>query len=580
MRFAVLCVENAGNQDWGMTDGITKSATGIEGFDDLTLGGLPTGRPTLVCGSAGCGKTLFASTFLFNGARLHDEPGVFVTFEERPVDIVANVESLGFDLQGLIDQSRIHIEHIEIDPSEVAEIGDYDLEALFLRLEFAVDQIGAKRIVLDTIESLFSAFSNPAILRAEIRRLFDWLKQKGLTAVITGERGDGTLTRQGLEEYVSDCVILLDHRVENQISTRRLRIVKYRGTAHGTNEYPFLIDEDGFSVLPVSSLGLGHMVFDDRISTGVPDLDAMLTGGGFHRGSSILLTGVAGAGKSSLACMMADAACQRGERALYLSFEEAEAQTVRNMKSIGTDLGKWLKNGQMRYIAARPTFYSLEMHLAIMLREINRFKPQLVVLDPISAFTGSADIAEVQAMLLRIVDYLKSNGITAVFTHLASVQQAETDAGLSSLMDGWILLLNREASGEFNRELYLLKARGIAHSNQVREFVMSSDGIHLLEPYLGEGGALTGSARRNEEARARRAEMNRRAEVTRLQDQVTQRRRRALAQIEALQADIDADEAELNRLVSAETQHLQQSRDDAAAIARGRGMDIPPGKTR
>ena len=562
-----------------MTEGITKSATGIDGFDDLTLGGLPTGRPTLVCGSAGCGKTLFASTFLFNGARLYDEPGVFVTFEERPVDIVANVDSLGFDLQGLIDQSKIHIEHIEIDPSEVAEIGDYDLEALFLRLEFAVDQIGAKRIVLDTIESLFSAFSNPAILRAEIRRLFDWLKQKGLTAVITGERGDGSLTRQGLEEYVSDCVILLDHRVDNQISTRRLRIVKYRGTAHGTNEYPFLIDEDGFSVLPVSSLGLGHKVFDQRISTGVPDLDAMLTGGGFYRGSSILLTGVAGSGKSSLACMMADAACTCGERALYLSFEESEAQTVRNMKSIGTDLAKWLKNGQMRYIAARPTFYSLEMHLAIMLREISKFKPQLVVLDPISAFTGSADISEVQAMLLRIVDYLKSNGITAVFTHLASVQQAETDAGLSSLMDGWILLLNREANGEFNRELYLLKARGIAHSNQVREFVMSSDGIHLLDPYLGEGGALTGSARRNEEARARRAEIARQTEVARLQDQVTQRRRRALAQIEALKADIDADEAELNRLVKAEKHHLQQSRDDAAAMARGRGVDLPSGKT-
>lgn len=564
-----------------MTEGITKSATGIEGFDDLTLGGLPTGRPTLVCGSAGCGKTLFASTFLFNGARLHDEPGVFVTFEERPVDIVANVESLGFDLQGLIDQSRIHIEHIEIDPSEVAEIGDYDLEALFLRLEFAVDQIGAKRIVLDTIESLFSAFSNPAILRAEIRRLFDWLKQKGLTAVITGERGDGTLTRQGLEEYVSDCVILLDHRVENQISTRRLRIVKYRGTAHGTNEYPFLIDEDGFSVLPVSSLGLGHKVFHDRISTGVPDLDAMLTGGGFYRGSSILLTGVAGSGKSSLACMMANAACRRGERALYLSFEESEAQTVRNMKSIGTDLGKWLKDGQLRYIATRPTFYSLEMHLAIMLREIGRFKPQLVVLDPISAFTGSADINEVQTMLLRIVDYLKSNGVTAVFTHLANAQQAETDAGLSSLMDGWILLLNREANGEFNRELYLLKARGIAHSNQVREFVMSSSGIHLLEPYLGEGGALTGSARRNEEARARRMETNRKAEVARLQDQVTQRRRRALAQIESLKADIDADEAELNRLVSAEHHYLQQSRNDADALAKGRGLDIiPPGKTK
>lgn len=563
-----------------MTDGITKSATGIEGFDDLTLGGLPTGRPSLVCGSAGCGKTLFASTFLFNGARLHNEPGVFVTFEERPVDIIANVESLGFDLEGLIDQSKILIEHIAIDPSEVAEIGDYDLEALFLRLEYAVDQIGAKRIVLDTIESLFSAFSNPAILRAEIRRLFDWLKQKGLTAVITGERGDGSLTRQGLEEYVSDCVILLDHRVDNQISTRRLRIVKYRGTAHGTNEYPFLIDEDGFSVLPVSSLGLGHKVFDERISTGVPDLDAMLTGGGFYRGSSILLTGVAGSGKSSLACMMADAACGRGERALYLSFEESEAQTVRNMRSIGTDLSKWLKNGQLRYLATRPTFYSLEMHLAIILREINRFKPHLVVLDPISAFTGAADLAEVQAMLLRIVDSLKSNGITAVFTHLAHIQQAETDAGLSSLMDGWILLLNREANGEFNRELYLLKARGISHSNQVREFVMSDEGIHLLEPYLGEGGALTGSSRRNEEARARRAEGNRLAEVARVQDQVTQRRRRALAQIEALRADIDADEAELKRLVSAEDVYLEQSREDAAAMARGRGLDLPDGKTK
>jgi circadian clock protein KaiC len=546
-----------------MTDGITKSPTGIEGFDDLTLGGLPTGRPTLVCGSAGCGKTLFASTFLFNGAREHDEPGVFVTFEERPDDIIANVDSLGFDLQGLIDKSKIHIE----------QIGDYDLEALFLRLEFAVDQIGAKRIVLDTIESLFSAFTNPAILRAEIRRLFDWLKQKGLTAVITGERGDGTLTRQGLEEYVSDCVILLDHRVENQISTRRLRIVKYRGTAHGTNEYPFLIDEDGFSVLPVSSLGLGHKVFEDRISTGVPDLDAMLTGGGFYRGSSILLTGVAGSGKSSLACKMADAACQRGERALYLSFEESEAQTVRNMKSIGTDLGQWLKQGRLRYIAARPTFYSLEMHLAIILREVNRFKPQLVVLDPISAFTGSADIAEVQAMLLRIVDYLKSHGITAVFTHLASVQQAETDAGLSSLMDGWILLLNREANGEFNRELYLLKARGISHSNQVREFVMSDKGIHLLEPYLGEGGALTGSARRAEEARARQAELQRRTEVARAQDQVTQRRRRALAEIEALKADIDADEAELGRLIASEEQYLKQSQADSLALARGRGID-------
>lgn len=558
------------------TTSIPKSRTGIEGFDELTLGGLPTGRPTLVCGSAGCGKTLFSSTFLFNGINLFDEPGVFVTFEERPIDIAANVASLGFDLQTLIDQNKLHIEHIAIDPTEVAEAGDYDLEGLFLRLELAVDQVGAKRIVLDTIESLFSAFSNPAILRAEIRRLFDWLKTKGLTAVITGERGDGTLTRQGLEEYVSDCVILLDHRVDNQISTRRLRIVKYRGTAHGTNEYPFLIDQDGFSVLPVSSLGLNHMVFEERISTGVPDLDAMLTGEGFYRGSSVLITGVAGSGKSTLAAMMINAACQRGERALYLSFEESEQQTVRNMRSVGTDLSRWLAGGMLRYIAARPTFYSLEMHLAIMLREVSRFKPQLVVLDPISAFTGSGDHLEVQSMLLRMVDYLKSHGITAIFTHLSHSQQreTETDAGLSSLMDAWILLLNREANGEFNRELYLLKARGIPHSNQVREFVMSEHGIQLLAPYMGEAGALTGSARRNEEARERRAEVDRRAEVAQAQEQVEQRRRKALAQIEALKADVDADDAELARLTKAEDIYLKQSEADTDALARGRGVAV------
>jgi len=559
-----------------MTEGIAKSPTGIEGFDELTLGGLPSGRPSLVCGSAGCGKTLFASTFLINGARLYGEPGVFVTFEERPVDIVDNVQSLGFDLQELIDQSRVFIEHIALDPSEIAEVGDYDLEALFLRLEYAVDQIGAKRIVLDTIESLFSAFSNPAVLRAEIRRLFDWLKQKGLTAVITGERGDGTLTRQGLEEYVSDCVILLDHRVDQQISTRRLRIVKYRGTAHGTNEYPFLIDEDGFSVLPVSSLGLTHQVFEERISTGVRDLDRMLTGGGFYRGNSVLVSGVAGSGKSSLSCMMADAACRRGEKALYMSFEESEAQTARNMKSVGTDLGPWLASGQLRYIAARPTFYSLEMHLAVILREVTRFKPDVVVLDPISAFLGTGQIGEVQAMLLRIVDYLKSNGITGVFTHLAHGQETQTDAGLSSLMDAWILLLNREAHGEFNRELYLLKARGISHSNQVREFVMSDNGIHLLEPYLGEGGALTGSARRSAEARAHRAEIERQAEVARVQGEIAQRRSRALAQIEALQAEIDADESELRRLAEIEDRHVRQTAIDSDTLARSRGIDHAP----
>lgn len=551
--------------------GIQKSRTGIEGFDELTLGGLPKGRPSLVCGTAGCGKTLFASTFLIHGARDYDEPGVFVTFEERPVDIISNVASLGFALDDLVASKKINIEHIQVDPSEVAEIGDYDLDALFLRLELAIDEIGAQRVVLDTIESLFSAFSNPAILRAEIRRLFDWLKDKGVTTVITGERGDGSLTRQGLEEYVSDCVVLLDHRVTNQISTRRLRIVKYRGTSHGTNEYPFLIDEDGFSVLPVSALGLHHRVHEERVSTGVPDLDAMLEGEGFHRGTSILLSGVAGSGKSSLAASFVNAACASGERAIYFSFEESSAQMVRNMRSIGLDLQQWLDADLMRHVANRPTFYSLEMHLAVMLREIIRFEPSLVVVDPISAFATSGELTEVQAMLLRIVDYLKAKGITGLFSHLAHTQGAlETDSGLSSLMDAWILLLNREVNGEFNRELYLLKARGIAHSNQVREFLMDDHGIRLLKPYLGENGALTGSARRAEEARARRAELLRTKDVARREREIEARRRKALAQIEVLKAELEADGIALAELQTAERIFQSQAESDLQAMIASR----------
>lgn len=553
--------------------GISKSLTGISGFDDLTMGGLPTGRPTLVCGSAGCGKTLFATTFLVHGARDFGEPGVFVTFEERPEDIASNVASLGFDVDALVAAEKLSFEHIAIDPSELAEIGDYDLEGLFLRLELAIDSIGAKRVVLDTIESLFSAFSNPAILRAEIRRLFDWLKDKGMTTVITAERGDGTLTRQGLEEYVSDCVILLDHRVHNQISTRRMRIVKYRGTAHGTNEYPFLIDQDGFSVLPVSSLGLSHQVFEERIRSGIPDLDAMLSGGGFHRGSSILVSGVAGSGKSSLASSFVGASAQRGERAIYFSFEESREQTVRNMRSIGLDLEPMIRDGLVHYVAARPTFYSLEMHLAIMLREVIRFDPRLVVLDPISAFLDTGDKLEVQSMLLRMVDFLKSRGITAVFTHLMHSQGGDiaTDAGLSSLMDAWVLMLNREVNGEFNRELYLLKARGTAHSNQVREFVMGDGGIRLLPPYLGENGALTGSARKAEEARDRRAELDRLEQIERIRTQIEARRRKARAQIESLEAEIEADEKELEAALAREQAHLAQvDRDKAEIIASRR----------
>ena len=552
--------------------GISKSPTGIDGFDDLTLGGVPTGRATLVCGSAGCGKTLFATTFLTHGARDYDEPGVFVTFEERPGDIVSNVASLGFALNKLVDDQKIAFEYITLERSELEEAGDYDLEGLFLRIESAIDSIGAKRIVLDTIESLFSVFSNEAILRAEIRRLFDWLKDKGMTTVITAERGDGTLTRQGLEEYVSDCVILLDHRVQNQVSTRRLRIVKYRGTAHGTNEYPFLIDQDGFSVLPVSSLGLNHKVSEDRISSGIPDLDAMLTGGGFHRASSILVSGVAGSGKSSVAASFANAACAAGERALLFSFEESADQSVRNMKSLGIDIGRWIKSDKLRYIATRPTFYSLEMHLAVMLREVTRFAPSLVVLDPISSFLESGDRLEIQSMLLRVVDFLKSRGVTAVFTHLMHSQDGgvQTDAGLSSIMDAWILLLNREVNGEFNRELYMLKARGLSHSNQVREFIMSDTGIQLVPPYLGESGALTGSARKIEEAKVRRAEMRRKADMSRAQQQIQQKRQHAKARIEALQAELDADEIELNLMAQNEDKYRRQTADDRIEMERSR----------
>ncbi len=556
------------------TVGIAKSETGIRGFDDLTLGGLPTGRPTLVCGGAGCGKTLFASTFLIYGARSLGEPGVFVTFEERPTDIVENVASLGFALDQLVAEDKIHIEHIAIDPSEFVEIGDYDLEGIFIRLEAAIDRIGAKRVVLDTIESLFSAFLNPAILRAEIRRLFDWLKERKLTTVITGERGDGAFTRHGLEEYVSDCVLLLDHRVQNQISTRRLRIVKYRGTAHGTNEYPFLIDADGFSVLPVSMLGLDHKVCDERISTGVDDLDKMLTGGGFHRGTSILISGVAGSGKSTIAASFVDAACKKGEKAVYFSFEESADQSVRNMRSVGIDLRGFLEGGRLHYFAARPTFYSLEMHLAVMLREIARLQPQLVILDPISAFDRSGESNEVQTMLLRMVDYLKSHGVTGVFTNLTHAKSDETmtDAGLSSLMDAWILVLNREADGEFNRELYLLKARGLQHSNQVREFIMSENGLQLRSPYLGQEGALTGSRRRAKEAEARRSEVARAAEAARLQQLVEHRRRKLEAQIEALRAEMAAEELELKRLIDSESAYLRQAKldeDEARAMREG-----------
>jgi circadian clock protein KaiC len=459
---------------------LPKSPTGIPGMDEITAGGLPKGRPTLVSGSAGCGKTLFAIEFLVNGAIQYNEPGVFMAFEENADELAQNVASLGFDLKELIRQKKLIIDYVRIERSEIHETGEYDLEGLFIRLGHAIDTIGAKRVALDTVEVLFSALPNRGILRAELQRLFRWLKDKGVSAVITAERGDGTMTRFGLEEYVADCVILLDHRVNEQMSTRRLRIVKYRGTLHGTNEYPFLITKEGISVLPITSIGLDHKAPVGRVSAGIRELDDMLGGKGYYRGSSILLSGTAGTGKSSLAAAFVDAACQRGERCLYFSFEESTEQIIRNMRSIGIDLSPHVKKGLLQFHVARPTLYGLEMHLVTMHELIKQNKPDIVVLDPITDFFAVGSHAEVKAVLTRIIDFLKANQITALFSSYTEEDAPnESVVGVSSLIDTWISLRNLENHGERQRGLFILKSRGMAHSNQIRSFELTNDGIKI-----------------------------------------------------------------------------------------------------
>jgi circadian clock protein KaiC len=472
---------------------LPKSPTGIPGMDEITGGGLPKGRPTLVAGAAGCGKTLFAMEFLVNGATQYEEPGVFVAFEENAQELTQNVASLGFNLKKLTKQKKMIIDHVRVERSEIEETGDYDLEGLFIRLGHAIDSIGAKRVVLDTVEVLFSALSNQGILRAELQRLFRWLKDKGVSAVITAERGSGTVTRFGLEEYVADCVILLDHRVTEQMSTRRLRIVKYRGTLHGTNEYPFLITRDGISVLPITSVGLDHQASAERVSTGVRELDEMLGGKGYYKGSSILLTGTAGSGKSSLAAAFVDAACRRGERCLYFAFEEATQQILRNMRSIGIDLATHVKKGLLQFHIARPTLYGLEMHLVTMYDLIREHKPQVVVLDPITDFFAIGSTAEVKAAITRIIDFLKTNQITALFTSYTEEDGPnESVVGVSSLIDTWISLRNLESNGERHRGLFVLKSRGMPHSNQIRSFQLTDHGIQIGAIDLS--GRRTGSS--------------------------------------------------------------------------------------
>lgn len=562
---------------------LPKSPTGIEGFDEITGGGLPTGRPTLVCGSAGCGKTLFAMEFLIHGALDNNEPGVFVAFEETTQDLVENVASLGVDLNDLIAKKKIAIDHVQLERSEIEETGEYDLEGLFVRLGYAIDSTRAKRVVLDTLEALFASLPNEAILRAELRRLFRWLKDKGVTAVITAERGSGTLTRHGLEEYVSDCVILLDHRTIEQVSTRRLRVVKYRGSAHGTNEYPFLIDKDGITVMPVTSLGLDHKASNERVSTGIPQLDEMLGGAGVYRGGSILISGTAGTGKTSIAATFAQAACERGERCIYFAFEESMSQIVRNMRSIGLNLKPALDQGLLQFYASRPTAYGLEMHVATMHKMIEDFKPSAVVIDPLTNLVNVGTQHEVRGALLRLIDLIKLRQITGVFTSLTHEGQSleTSDIGVSSLMDTWLLVRDLETSGERNRGIYVLKSRGMSHSNQVREFRLTDHGIELADVYLGPAGLLTGAAREVQEAKERAESLMRRQDIELKQRQLDRKRQVIMAQISALQASFEAEEEEVLRSIQQGQMREDTLDSDRRVMARLRrsGAVLPnPGR--
>lgn len=533
-----------------------------------------------MCGGAGCGKTLLAMEFLVRGATEFNEPGVFMAFEETARDLTQNTVSLGFDLKDLVARKKIVLDYVYIERSEIEESGEYDLEGLFIRLGTAIDSIGAKRVVLDTIESLFSGLPNPAILRAELRRLFGWLKHKGVTAVITGERGDGMLTRQGLEEYVSDCVIVLDHRVSEQTSSRRLRVVKYRGSTHGTNEYPFLIDEDGISVLPVTSLALQHIASNERISTGIPRLDAMLGSKGYYRGSSVLISGTAGTGKSSFAALFADAACRRGERVLYFSFEESPSQTMRNMRSIGIDLQPWVKKGLLQFHANRPSSAGLETHLAMKHKVINTFKPQVVILDPLNSFLIGDNEIGVQSMLTRLLDFLKTSQITGLFTSLTSSvgKLEQSEVAISSLIDTWLSLRAIDSGGERNRGLSILKSRGMAHSNQMREFLLTDHGVELRDVYVGASGVLTGSARLTQEAQDQAAQMVRKQEIERQQLELASKHQVLEAQIAAMRAEFEVQKTASLRITGQEQAQGVQLAQGRVDMGQSRNEDTTANK--
>ena len=553
---------------------LPKAATGISGLDEVTGGGLPRGRSTLVCGRAGCGKTLLAMEFLVRGITEYGEPGVFVAFEESAEDLVANVASLGFDLARFQADDQLVIDHVTSVGGEMDEAGEWDLDGLFLRLGASIDAVGAKRVVIDTVETLFGAFTNTAVLRSELRRLFGWLKERGLTAVITAERGDGTLTRHGIEEYVSDCVIVLDHRVTDQMSTRRLRILKYRGSLHGTNEYPFLIGESGVSVQPITSLGLQHGVSEERVSTGVARLDAMLGDGGVYKGSTVLISGSAGTGKSTLAAQFCDAACSRGERAMYFAFEESEAEIVRNMASVGIELGRWVDAGLLRFRCFRPILLGLEAHLFDMQKLVREFDPAVVVKDPVSDLLRVGTGADVSAMLTRQVDFLKARGVTALFTSLTyGAELRPDDQQLASLVDTWLQVRNMEGNGEHNRVLYVLKSRGMAHSNQIREFLLTDQGIQLADIYVGPQGVLTGSARQAQEAQERADATARQQDLEQRSADLQTRREAVDAQVAVLWREFEDEADSVRRLLSDGSLGVEDRADQRVEQGRLRRVD-------
>ncbi len=557
---------------------LDKALTGIRGLDEITGGGLPRGRPTLVCGGAGCGKTLLGVQFLVCGAADYDEPGVFIAFEETESDLAANVSSLGMDLRRLVESNKLRIDSVRVERSEIAETGEYDLGGLFARLGEAIDSIQAKRVVLDTIEVLFSGLTNHAIVRSELRRLFRWLKEKGVTAVVTGERGESTLTRYGLEEYIADCVIVLEHRIHDRIGTRFLRVAKYRGSQHGTNEYPFLVGRDGFSVLPITSLNLNYQVESKRVPTGVARLDTMLGGQGYYVGSSILISGAAGSGKTSLIAAYVRAACERGERCLYFAFEESPSQILRNMRSIGLDLEPFVRQGLLQIKATRPTSTGLEAHLVQIEDQINRFQPSAVALDPVSSLLAVGEAPEVKSALTRLIDLLKARGITAINTSLTPGGEApeQSEVGISSLMDTWILVRNLESEGERNRCLYVLKSRGMEHSNQVREFVLSRKGIDLLDVYAGQGLVLTGAARAAQEQRELAAEVLHAEETELKRAEIGARRAQTAAQIEALRGALASEDRELEHLGNVAEARKKAITAGRADLARRRSADREP----